>query len=72
MSGQRGLLHNDEIIPECRHVDGTYHVDGALIIAPADMFTKSIKVYLPLLICATEAKKLVLSPIPRYWLHRCC
>jgi hypothetical protein len=59
------------VMTDNHRVDGTYHLDGVLIIAPSDMFTNSVKVCLPLLNCAKAAKKLVLS-MPSYWLHRCC
>jgi hypothetical protein len=36
------------------------------------MFTKSIRTCLPLFSCTTDAKKVVLSPLPRYWMIRCC
>jgi hypothetical protein len=58
-------MTDDQIIPVCRRVDGTYQVDGVLIISP-------LYVHQVLLNCATAAKKLVLSPMPHYWLHRCC
>jgi hypothetical protein len=61
-------MTDDSIIP-ARRIAGTdnYHIDGALVIAPSDVFTKSIKMNIPLFSVPTDAKKIVLSPLPRYW-----
>jgi hypothetical protein len=36
------------------------------------MFTRAVKICLPLFSCPTSAKRIVLSPLPRYWRARCC
>jgi hypothetical protein len=64
--------YEDSIIPARRDLDNSYHIDGAMILAPAEMFVKSVKVCIPLFNAAPTVKKLILSPLPRYWLHRCC
>jgi hypothetical protein len=65
-------ITEDSILPPVRDISGLYHIHGALITAPTEMFVKSIKTCLPLFNIATASKKLVLSPFPRYWRNRCC
>jgi hypothetical protein len=62
----------DSILPAVRDVSGHYHIHGNLIIAPSEMFSKSVKVCIPLFNINSNAKKIVLSPLPRYWQRRCC
>jgi hypothetical protein len=63
----------DSVVPARQGLDGVYHIDGDLMLAPQDMFTRSIKICLPLFSVQTAAKKIVLSPpLPRYWMERCC
>jgi hypothetical protein len=53
--------------------DVIVHIHRNLIIAPSKMFTKAVKVCIPLFNIGTQAKKLVLSPLPHdYWQRRCC
>jgi hypothetical protein len=40
--------------------------------APKDFFAKTLKVCLPLLQLHTSVKKIILSPLPRYWLTTYC
>jgi hypothetical protein len=65
-------MTDDSIIPISRDSGGTYHVYGQLVGAPADMFSASIKVCLPLFNCFLAVKKIILSPLPRYWQDLCC
>jgi hypothetical protein len=60
-------LYEDSIIP-ARPFNGIYHIEGAMALAPSEMFTKSIRTCLPLFSCTSDAKKVVLSPLPRYWM----
>jgi hypothetical protein len=55
-------------------IDGVYHIDGDLILAPTDMFVRAIKIGIPLFSCQSSLsiKKIMLSPLPRYWMKRCC
>jgi hypothetical protein len=64
----------DSVIPARQGNDGVYHIDGDLILAPTDMFVRAIKVCIPLFSCHSHPniKKIVLSPLPRYWTQRCC
>jgi hypothetical protein len=53
-------------------MNNKFHLPGDLVLAPKELFTASLKICLPLFNCFPEAKKLVLSPSPRYWLQKCC
>jgi hypothetical protein len=63
---------DDSILPPVRDISGLYHIHGALITAPSEMFAKSIKTCIPLFNTSTSAKKLILLPFPRYLQKRCC
>jgi hypothetical protein len=65
-------ITDDSVLPPVRDISGHYHIHGALITAPTEMFTKTVKTCLPLFTIETSAKKLVLSPLPRYLQKRCC
>jgi hypothetical protein len=60
-----------DLIP-ARNLDGHYHLDGELTIAPREMFKRTLKICLPILKYRPEIKKLVITPMLRYWLDRCC
>jgi len=61
------------LIPARRGEHGTYHLDGELVIAPAEMFSRTLKICDPLLKMADSAETaLLISPLPRYWLQPCC
>jgi hypothetical protein len=65
-------ITEDSILPAVRDVSGKHHIHGSLIISPSEMFSKSVKACAPLFSTATSAKKILLSPLPRYWHARCC
>jgi hypothetical protein len=65
-------MTEDSIIPISRDSSGAYHVYGQLVGAPPDMFANSVKTCVPLFSCSPSIKKLILSPLPRYWQDRCC
>ena len=52
--------------------DGRFHLDGELVVAPKELFLHTLKTSLPLLKAAGDLKKVLLSPLPRYWLTNCC
>jgi len=52
--------------------DGRFHLDGELVVAPKELFLHTLKTSLPLLKAANGCKKILLSPLPRYWLTSCC
>jgi hypothetical protein len=64
--------YEDSVVPARQGLDGVYHIDGDLMLAPDEMFSRSIKICIPLFSVQTEAKKIILSPLPRYWMKRCC
>jgi hypothetical protein len=51
---------------------GKFHVDGDLLVAGGDLFVRSLRICLPLFQAAENRKKIVMAPLPRYWLKRCC
>jgi hypothetical protein len=55
-----------------RNVEGHYHLDGEMAVATKEMFIKTLKVCTPLFKFKPEVKKLILAPLPRYWLDKCC
>jgi hypothetical protein len=59
------------LIP-ARQLDGHYHIDGELVVAPKEMFTRTLKHCTPLLQLHPNIKKIVISPTPRYWILTCC
>jgi hypothetical protein len=65
-------ITEDSILPAVRDTSGHYHIHGDLITAPSEMFTGSVKACTPLFSIHTAAKKILLSPLPRYWHSRCC
>jgi hypothetical protein len=65
-------ITDDSILPAVRDVSGKFHIHGSLIVAPSEMFNKSVKVCTPLFNIATSARKLLFSPLPRYWRQLCC
>jgi hypothetical protein len=62
-----------DLLPS-RRVVGTnnYHLDGDLVVAPAETFLASLKTSLPLLRAGVGKQKVLLSPLPRYWAKGCC
>jgi hypothetical protein len=51
------------LIP-ARQLDGHYHIDRELVVAPKELFTRTLKHCTPLLQLHPNIKKLVLSPTP--------
>ena len=52
--------------------DNKYHLDGELVMAPAELFLHTLKSSLPIFKAAGQGPKLLISPLPRYWLTSCC
>jgi hypothetical protein len=65
------LTIDGSLIPSKR-LDGHYHLDGDLVVAPKEQFQHTLKVCLPLINFRPDIKKVVLSPMPRYWVGKCC
>jgi hypothetical protein len=60
------------LLPMRRDGSNHFHVDGRLTVAPVECFGKSVEVSSPLLAAARAFNAVLLSPLPRYWLGRCC
>ena len=58
--------------PATRDSAGKYHIIGELQLAPRESFLSFLKTCLPLLRAGGSLPKLLLSPLPRYWLQSCC
>ena len=52
--------------------DGSYHLDGELVIAPRELFNHTLKTALTLFKAAGSHHKIILAPLPRYWVSNCC
>jgi hypothetical protein len=59
------------LIPS-RRLNEEYHVDGELVVAPKELFIKTLRVCAPLLQLHNKVRKVIFSPSPRYWLMTCC
>jgi hypothetical protein len=59
------------LIPSRRYEEH-YHIDGELVVAPKELFIRTLRVCAPLLHLHSSVKKLIFSPTPRYWLSTCC
>ena len=53
-------------------MDNTYHLDGELVMAPAEVFLHTLKISLPIFCAAAGCPKLLLAPMPRYLMAGCC
>jgi len=52
--------------------DGKHHVVGASVFAHKDTQQLILKKTLPILEAVSDMRKILLSPLPRYWEERCC
>jgi hypothetical protein len=64
------MTEEGDLIPS-RRLEGHYHLDGSLVIAPKEQFRFTLKTCLPLFNYKPEIRKIVLSPMPRYWVGKC-
>jgi hypothetical protein len=55
-----------------RDPEGCYHVDGRLLVADKQCVKDLTATLAPLLNVLGESKKLVLTPLARYWRSTCC
>jgi hypothetical protein len=65
------MTEEGDLIPS-RRLEGHYHLDGSLVIASKEQFRFTLKTCLPLFNYKPEICKIVLSPMPRYWVGKCC
>jgi len=52
--------------------DDRYHVKGANVFAHTDTQLLTFKKTLPVIEAVKDMRKIFLSPLPRYWVARCC
>ena len=60
------------LLPSRQAQGGKYHIDGELVVAPKELFLPYLKNCLPVLRAGGTVRKLLLTPLPRYWLGGCC
>jgi hypothetical protein len=70
-SAFKAATSEGDLIP-AKQIEGKYHIDGDLVVTPKELFQKSLKICVPLLQQHPDVKKIILSPLPRYWLAKCC
>ncbi len=51
---------------------GTYHIDGSLVVADKAVIKDLVNQILPLLKVLGSSRKIVLTPMARYWVAPCC
>jgi len=59
-------------IPIRRAVDGTYHVDGDLMLAPVEVSKQVIDNCMPIIAAGGTRPKIIISPLARYTNAGCC
>jgi hypothetical protein len=52
--------------------DGAYHIDGKLCVAGRDTVKELFSAVLPIIKAGGECRKIILSPLSRYWVAPCC
>ena len=67
-------MGTDEIGLPCRSikVEGRYHVIGHLQAAPKTVFQNGLAAVQPILDCAKNSNIVLVAPIPRYVVAKCC
>jgi len=58
--------------PAKKKADGKFHVEGASILAPKETQYLTFKQILPIIEKVPAVRKVILSPLPRYWDKKCC
>jgi hypothetical protein len=51
---------------------GKYHLGGDVVVSPQDVFKKTVEAILPILLAKGDTPCVLIPPIPRYLLSRCC
>jgi len=60
------------LIPTRRAIDGSYHVDGDVMLAPVEISRQVVDSCLPIIAACGSRPKLVISPLARYTNTGCC
>ncbi len=51
---------------------GTYHIDGSLVVADRSVIKDLVSQLAPLLKALGASRKIILTPLARYWVGPCC
>jgi hypothetical protein len=60
------------LLPHCRAIDGTYHMNGDVVCSPLDSSRQVFLQLSPMLKELQDFDKLLMVPIPRYLWNSCC
>ena len=60
------------MVPARKGIDGRYHVDGELAIAPKETLCNLFKMLLPIMELIKGRRRVVVLPMPRYVVASCC
>jgi hypothetical protein len=60
------------LLPHCRSIDGTYHMNGDVVCSPLDSSHQVFLQLSPLLKELQDFDKLLMVPLPRYLWNSCC
>ena len=55
-----------------RYIDGIYHIEGDLVVAPREAQLNILKSIKPILIAAGSRPFIMITPLPRYFIGPCC
>jgi uncharacterized membrane protein YgcG len=68
----KARCEDGSLIPICRRVDGSYHIDGDLVTIPQDNAKQTFMQLFPVFKRFQDYCKMVAVPIPRYLRMSCC
>jgi hypothetical protein len=60
------------LLPHCRSIDGTYHMNGDVVCLPLDSSRQVFLQLSPMLKELQDFGKLLMVPLPRYLWNSCC
>ena len=60
------------LVPAWKGLDGAYHVDGDSVLVPKELQYNTFQLILPIFEAVGDRKMIIVTPIPRYLLQRCC
>jgi len=67
-----GRGEDGSLLPATKGKDDKFHVLGASVLAPKELQYMAFKQTLPILEAGGNIRKIVLGPLPRYWVKPCC
>jgi hypothetical protein len=68
----KARFEDDDAIPICRRIEGSFHVDGDIICSSLETARAAFLQVVPLLKALPELDKIFLTPLPRYLWTSCC